>query len=68
MQPLCKVANTVYMEDSLNRDNIYAYDFVRDSWSEVPKAPFHGTLVLVNNLLTSVGGGTNKLFSCTGKG
>ena len=60
--------STVYMRDSLSREDIYAYDFVRDSWSKVSMAPFLGTLVLVNNLITSVGGGTNKLFSCTGKG
>lgn len=47
---------------------IFAYDFVKDSWSEIPVAPINGTLVLVNNLLTSLGGGTNKLFSLTGEG
>ena len=47
---------------------IFAYDFVKDSWSEISMAPINGTLVLVNNLLTSLGGGTNKLFSLTGEG
>ena len=47
---------------------ILAYDFVKDSWSEISMPPINDTLVLVNNLLTLLGGGTNKLFSLTGEG
>ena len=61
--------NTVYViEANLDGNIIHGYDFVNDSWSQVPKVPINGTMVLVNNLLTLVGGGTNKLFSLTGEG
>ena len=59
--------STVYINSLSLSDDIHAYDFERDSWSTIPGPPFHGALVLVNNLLTSVGGRTNKLFSYTSK-
>jgi hypothetical protein len=64
--------NTVYT--NANTVNIYSYDVISDSWSQLPDC-IHGnsSIIVLNGCLTTVGGGSynncsNELVSLTGKG
>ena len=65
-------AKLYYRKDSLRA--VFAYTISTSTWSQLPKSPNNCCpLVIVNNLLTLVGGllngnVTNKLFSLTGEG
>ena len=62
------LGSTVYFNDlSVEPSGINVFDYESGHWSEIPIPPNGGTyaLVLVNDLLTAVGGRTNKLFSRT---
>ena len=51
--------------------NIYSYDVISDSWSQLPDCVHnYGSIVVINGYLTTVGGSYfyNELFSLTGKG
>ena len=53
--------------------NIYSYDIISDSWSQLPNCVHEdGSITVINGCLTTVGGGPfpnyNELFSLTGKG
>ena len=65
--------NTVYVMKSTTT-NIYSYDVISDSWSQVPDCVHEYTsIAVISGCLTTVGGGShfncsNELFSLTGKG
>ena len=65
--------NTVYVINS-NTINIYSYDVICDSWSQLPDCAYKNcSMIVINGYLTTVGGGPspnyfNELFSLTGKG
>ena len=67
--------NTVYVKTSSIRstENIYSYDVISDSWSQLPNCVHkNGSIAVINSWLTTVGGQSyfnysNKLFSLTGK-
>ena len=65
--------NTVYAINS-NTVNIYSYDVISDSWSQLPDcANKYCSIAVINGWLTTVGGGAypnyyNELFSLTSKG
>ena len=64
--------NTVYVINS-NTVNIYSYDVISDSWSQLPDCVHENcSIAVINGYLTTVGGGSypyfNVLFSLTGKG
>lgn len=64
--------SVVYIDEI--RLGVIAYDFEKGTWSEpFSSPPNHGTLVVVNNMLTAVGGMSdsklqNKLYSRVGEG
>ena len=65
--------NTVYVMKS-DTVNIYSYDVISDSWSQLPDCIHeYCSITIINGCLTTVGGGSypncsNELFSLTGKG
>ena len=65
--------NTVYVMRS-GTVNIYSYDVISDSWSQLPDCVhWDGSIKVINGCLTTVGGGSylnysNELFSLTGEG
>ena len=64
--------NTVYVVKS-NTVNIYSYDVISDSWSQLPDSVHKdSSMTVINGCLTTVGGGPypnfNELFSLTGNG
>ena len=47
---------------------MFAYDSEKDDWSKLPECPQIGFgLAVINNLLTAVGGGRDRLFSSTNR-
>ena len=65
-------SNTVYMIKN-DTVNIYSYDVISDSWSQLPDCVHDGSITVINGCLTTVGGGlysnySNELLSLTGKG
>ena len=64
--------NTVYVMKS-STVNIYSYDVISDSWSQLPDcAHSDGSIAVINGYLTTVGGYSypknfNELLSLTGK-
>ena len=71
-------SNMLYIK--VEKELIYAFTISTSTWSQLPNCPFlyDCPLIVINNLLTLVGGDTseklstiktsNKLFSLTGKG
>ena len=65
--------NTVYVVKS-STVNIYSYDVISDSWSQLPDCVHENcSMTVINGCLTTVGGGSypnysNELFSLIGKG
>ena len=64
--------NTVYVmkDDTVN---IYSYDVLSDSWSQLPDCVLRdSSIVVINGCLTTIGGDffpySNELFSLTGEG
>ena len=72
--PYNAVADRTALYIRLGNRNVYAFTISTSSWSKLPDSPtYHCPSVIVNNLLTLVGGNhkgviTNQLFSLTGKG
>ena len=70
-EPAIADGNTAYFSES---GHVYSYDSKEEKWSELPKCPQgYGTLAIVKNLLTAVGGTqsdkpTNTLLSLSGEG
>ena len=69
--------STLYISSSSSSTNVYAYTISTSSWSQLPNSPtVMCPSVIINNLLTLVGGNhnhifgavTNQLFSLTGEG
>ena len=64
--------NTVYVKSDTT--NIYSYDVISDSWSQLPDCIHsNGSIAVINGWLTSIGGYSypnyyNELFILTGKG
>ena len=69
--PACSIGSVAYFSPQTSCD-LYQFDYHNKKWSELPSCPVTGyALVVVNNLLTTVGGrqNFNKLFSlCTTEG
>ena len=69
--PACSIGSLAYFSPQTSWD-LYQFDYHNKKWSELPSCPTTGyALVVVNNLLTTVGGrqNYNKLFSlCTTEG
>ena len=65
--------NTVYIMNG-NTANIYSYDVISDSWSQLPDCVHEdGSIVVIKGYLTTFGGYSypnysNELLSLTGKG
>ena len=65
--------NTVYVMKS-STGNIYSYDVISDSWSQLPDCVhWDGSIAVINGCLTTIGGysypnRSNELLSLTGKG
>jgi serine/threonine protein kinase len=65
--------NTVFVLKS-DTVNMYSYDVISDSWSQLPDCVHEGSsITVINACLTTVGGGSylnysNELVSLTGKG
>jgi hypothetical protein len=66
--------NTVYFRYQ-GTNQIYSYDVISDSWSQLPDCVHgSGSITVINGYLTTVGGGSftnycsNALLSLTGKG
>ena len=65
--------NTVYVKNS-STVNIYSYNVISDSWSQLPDCAHEScSMTVINGYLTTIGGQAypnnfNELFSLTGKG
>ena len=73
--PYNAVADGTTAYVTLKNNKVYSFTTSTSSWSQLPDSPTHSCpLVIVNNLLTLVGGKlrdlttTNQLFSLTGEG
>ena len=65
--------NIVYIRNE-ERTDIYSYDFINDSWSQLPDCVYgKGAIAIINGCLSTVGEysrptRTNEMFTLTGEG